>query len=180
MIGSNEGLSNILSYSKNGLIVTSYENDYISQGVAFQIHRRIPIGASATVKVVFDYSALVDKGIFTLPIMAKTNCCQCYLNTYKIETYTGGSELPSINRNGVSSNIAECVVKIGVTSADIAGDDLREYIVGALSTRQNSGGGSISGESPKIFESGDIIMFEIINQENDAVDFELNFNWYEV
>jgi hypothetical protein len=163
----------------DAILTGNYYDDGIERGAAFQIHRRFAIGGSATVKFVLDLSSVdVLKTVRTLPIRMGTNEGQVYVDTYKIESYTGGSEVPAINRNETSSNTAGAVFKSGVASSDTAGDDVREYIVGSASGFLYPGGGPNSGGNPKTWNHS-IICFEVANQETGAIDFELNLNWYE-
>lgn len=165
--------------SEDAILTGTYIEDGIERGVAFQIHRRFTIVASATVKFVLDLTGVdLSKTVRTLPLGMGTSEWQVYVDTYKIDSYTGGTEVPSINRNERIDNTAGAVFKSGITSSDIAGNDLRQYIIGALSTNQFSGGGTGSGSSPKTWNHS-IICFEVENQETSSIDFELNLNWYE-
>ena len=178
MIGHIDDLIKILSSSGQATISTTFQNNEIVKGNGFQIHRRFEIPAGGK-KLVLDLSGIDDNFAFTLPVRMKTNEGQCFVDTYKINNYIGGTIIPPINRNGTSLHTPNGVFKDDVTSADVAGDDLREYIIGALTTRQNSGGGDGGGLYIKVFGK-DIIMFDVDNQENDTIYLELNFNWYEV
>lgn len=171
-------LNSQVSYSKDGLITTSYADDYISRGNAFQFHRIFTIPAAGT-KIIVDFSTATGKQIFTLPIRMAVNESQVFVSTYIVDTYTGGTEIPAINRNRLVDNDSLTTVKSGVTSTDTAGDDLREYIIGALSTNQNPGGGTGGGASPKIFDNKKLII-DVVNQEADTIYLEINFNWYEL
>ena len=172
-------ITSTLADSKTALVSTSFADNEIVKGNAYQVHRRfiVPTGG---LKLVLDLSNVsVDKALFTLPIRMATSEGQVFVNTYIIDNYTGGTLIQAINRNGESLNVAEGEFKTGVTSTDVAGDDLRQYIVGVLSTNQFSGGGSGGGNAPKIFGKK-IIMIDVENQETTSVEFEINFNWYEV
>lgn len=178
MIGFIDILLKVLSSSKNAILSTDYANDEIVKGNAFQVHRifEIPSGGK---KLVLDLTNISDDFTFTLPLRLATNEGQCWVNTYKIDSYTRGDIVPVINRNGTSAHTPNGVFKAGVTSTDVAGDDLRQYIVGTLSTNQNSGGGIGGSSNIKIFGK-DIIMFDVENKENSTIYLELNFNWYEI
>jgi hypothetical protein len=165
--------------SEDAILTGNYYDDGIERGTAFQIHRRFTVGASATVKFVLDLTAVDSaKTVRTLPLRMNVNEGQVYVDTYKISSYTGGTEIPSINRNEQSGNTAGAVFKQGITSSGTAGDDLRQYIVGTASGFLYPGGGENTGDNPKTWNHS-IICFEVDNQENSAVDFELNLNWYE-
>jgi len=167
-----------LSFSGDGWVVTPYADDYISRGCAFQVHRILEVPAGG-LKIAIDFSSVTDKVLFTMPLYFATNEGQVYVRTYKVVSYTGGTIIPVINRNGLSGNVAQGVFSSGITTADTPGDDLREYIVGALSTNKLPGGGTGGGSYPKVFSNG-IIVFDIINKESSAVDLEIDLNWYEV
>lgn len=171
-------LTATLSDSKTGIVTTTFEGNEIVKGNGFQVHRIISIPAGGK-KIVADFTNIDEDFVFTLPLKMGTNEGQVYVSTYKIIDYTGGIPIPPINRNSTSDHTANGLFLDGVTSSDVAGDDLREYIIGTLSTNQNSGGGSGGGVQPKIF-AGDVIMFDIDNKENTPIDLEFNFNWYEI
>ncbi len=176
--GLDTNIPNAESNSGGGLVTTTFADDYINRGNAFQIHRRITV-PTAGKKIVLDFSTVTDKEIFTLPIRMKTNTGQVFVDTYIITAYIGGTVIPTINRNTTSINTAESIVKDGITSTDVAGDDVREYIVGELIARRNPGGGSGGGSSPKIFSPVKLVI-DVDNQEEEEVIMELDFNWYEV
>ena len=78
----NNGNHNVLSFSKNGIISTSYADDGITKGQGFQIHRIIPIPVVG-IKFVADFSAIdLEDVIFTLPLRMTTNKGQIYVKIY--------------------------------------------------------------------------------------------------
>jgi hypothetical protein len=174
----NNGNQNVLSFSKNAVLSTTYADNEIVKGNGFQLHRIITVPTGGK-KLVVDFSNLTDGFVFTLPLIMKTNEGQCWVNTYVIQNYTGGTDITPTRRNSTVENYSEVTVKDGVTSSDVAGDTLRQYIVGALSTNQNAGGGISTTANIKIFGKN-IIMFDIQNKESKTIYLELNFNWFEI
>ena len=150
-VDSSIGIPPILqtSFSKDGLLTTTYADDYITRGKAFQVQRRIvAIPTTGTYKVVLDLSAVdSSKMVFILPLVMSATGGPVYMKTYKITTYTGGTIFPATRLNTLASNIitAQGVVKHGITSTDVSGDDLREYELGATGNPQqvNRAGGAI-------------------------------------
>lgn len=171
-------MTQALSSSGTANRIEDITEDEIDNGNVYQVHRRFTI-PSAGKKLVLDLSAVTDRSIFTMPILMGTNEGQCYVDTYKITSYTGGTAIPSINKNGTSSNTAQGIFYEDVTSSDVAGDDLRQYIVGQLSSNQNTGGGPGGETYKKVFNS-DIIMLDVTNNEGTDIVLELNWSWGEV
>jgi len=166
----------ITAASKAGLVATTFADDAIERGYAFQVHRRVTV-PTAGKKVVFDFSA-VTKQIRTLPLRMRTNEGQVFVDTYAISSYTGGAAIPAALRNTTIASVSETVIKDGITSSDVAGDDVREYIIGTRSAIFNPGGGGADDDNPKKLAPA-IIVLDIDNQESSDVVLEINFNWFE-
>lgn len=168
----------VLSDSRTAFVVTSFENNEIAKGNAFQVHRRFTIPTTGR-KIAIDFTGITNKAIFTLPIRFNTDEGQVFVDTYKVTTKAGGTIIPSINRNSLSINTADAIFTDGITSSDVAGDDLREYIIGTQSAFFNPGGGGGGGVHPKIFDP-EILLIDVENRETSEIILEVNFNWYEV
>lgn len=186
-VDSSVGIPPILqtSYSKDAVLTTTYQDDYIAKGNAYQVQRRITsIPTTGTYKIVLDLSSLSSaKVAFILPINMSATGGPVYIKTYKITTYTGGTAFPTNKLNTLTSNTntAQGVVKHGITSTDIAGDDLREYELGATGNPQqvNRSGGA-TGAAPLIVPAGTKICLEIDNNYTDVISFTLGLVWYEI
>lgn len=174
-------LNNQLSVSKDGLILTSYRDDYIARGQGFEIHRRLPLTSAQTLYAVFDLSG-VDAGkfVFSMPLKARTSIGQVYIDSYLITSYTGGAEIPEVNSNRASSLTAQGALVSGVTPTGSPGNDLRQYIIGQATAPVNEGGGPGSEDGPKIWLPDDLVGVKIVNQENEAIDLELFLQWFEI
>ncbi len=179
LVGSSDDgtLNGIRSYTNDAIVVSTQAEDYILKGRAFEIHRRFEID-STTVKFLLDTSAVTSDFILTMPLVGVCSADQVYLDSYKITSYTDGTAIPSINPNTFSTNTAETVFYQGITSTDVAGDDLREYIFGTQAQGNVSGGGAGSGTHVKVFTPGDLVCLEVVS--TSTLDFELNWLWYEV
>ena len=175
-------LGQILSNSRHGIRATTFADDYAAQGKAFQIQRRITLTTQQTLYLVLDTTALVASGkcLIILPLIMSTNAGSVFVDTYPIESYTGGSEIKFARLNSTIENYAESVFKTGITPTGTPGDELRQYIVGALSTNQNAGGGAIQPDLPKRFPAGSIITAKLVNQETDTVYLDFGLVVYEV
>lgn len=177
----NTVINRVLSNSKKGIVTTTFADDYDARGWGFQLQRRITITNGATVYFVLDTTACIDNsGIILLPLVMQTGGGMVFVDTYKIDSYTGGSVLPLVNLNGTSTNTAKSIVKTGVTPTGTPGADLREYIVGVQSTNQDAGGGAITPDLPKRFPAGSIITAKIVNQETATVYVSFGLIFYEV
>lgn len=161
----------------DAVLTTNYSDDYLVRGNAHEVHRRMPISIG-TEYWVFDTTGVTKAAVFSLPIVGNCSNDQVYLDTYAIESYAGGTVVPSTNPNGIDGEDAEAVLKTGVTPTGTPGDDLRQYIFGTQAQGANLGGGEHSGAHPKLFPPGAIIVVKIVSTA--TLDFEFNFLWYEV
>lgn len=186
-VDSSIGISPILqtSNTKDAVLTTTYQDNFINIGKAYQVQRRIAsIPTTGTYKVVLDLSNLSsDKRCFILPLVMSATGGPVYIKTYKITTYTGGTTFPATKLNTLVSNTntAQGIVKHGITTTDVAGDDLREYELGATgNTQQVNRSGSSTGAAPLIVPAGTKICVEIDNNYTDVISFTLGLVWYEI
>jgi hypothetical protein len=172
------------SYSRDALLSTSYADDFIVRGKAFQVQRRIEnIPNGTAYKSVIDFSGVdEDKIIFMLPVALSSTGGPMYIQTYAITSYTGGTVLPVNKMNYLLSNESQAVVKKGVTTSDVAGTDVREYELGALGNPQQvNRAGNISGAaSALIFPPGGILCLDVLNQYTEALPLIVGLVWYEI
>ncbi len=176
MIGKQATLGQVLSYSKDGIVVTSYADDHIVRGNCFQIQRIITISDSAPTYIVLDTSALValNKRLFIMPLILSTAGGHCKVETYPITSYTGGTEVKFARVNSTVNNFAKSKVYKNVTPVGAVPDDeYREYSIGTKSTKQASGGGLDTPDIAKQFPAGALITAKISTVE--TTDIELNF-----
>jgi hypothetical protein len=165
------------SFSQDAVLTTNYADDYLVRGYGAEIHRRIPI-AVGTQYFVLDFSLCTSDVIFTLPLNGYCSANQIYVDTYLIDSYTGGTEIPHAKPNQVLDITSQAVFKTGITPTGTGGDELRQYIFGTQGQGNVRGGGTGSSAAPKIWNVGDLLVFKI---ESDYVlDFEFNLVWYEI
>jgi hypothetical protein len=176
IIGNKPSLGQVLSYSKDGLVVTTYADDNIVKGNCFQIQRVITVTDDAPIYIVLDTTALVgaNKILFILPLILSTAGGNCKVETYPIESYTGGNEIKFARVNSTVDNFALSKVYKDVTPVgNVPDDEYREYSIGTKSTNQSSGGGLDVPDIAKKFPSGSLITAKISTLETS--DVELNF-----
>lgn len=180
MIGNKPGISHILSNNKSGIIATSYKDDAVSRGQAFEIKKRITLTTGQIYYLVIDSSALVsaNKGFFIDPLVMSTGGGMVFVDTFAIDGYTGGEIVTPLKLNTTKAQTAECVFKKGVTIGNIISDP-REYIVGTKSTNQSSGGGGLTIDVSKQFTSGAKIAAKLHNQETETVYLNFGIVFYE-
>jgi hypothetical protein len=176
MIGNEPGIGQLLSYSKDGIVITTYADDNIVKGNCFQIQRVITITNEAPIYIVLDTTALVAAGkiLFILPLQMHTAGGNCKVETYPIDSYSEGSEIKFSRVNATVENYALSKVYRGVTPVgDVPDDEYREYSVGTYSTNQASGGGSEMPDIAKQFPAGRLITAKLSTKETE--DVELSF-----
>lgn len=181
-VGQGIGLANVLSDQKDAIIATTYADNYAVRGNAFQVQRRIEVNSEATVYVAFDTTALYGSGkrIFLLPLLMASSVGLVLVDTYKIDSYTGGTAIVPARINATVETYAGTVIKTGVTPSGTPGDDLRQYIVGCTATHQAAGGGNIGVGVAKQFPAGVIIVAKIQNMESSKQYFSIGLNFFEI
>jgi len=176
----NVALLTASSFSKDAVLTTDYENDYIVRGMAFEVQRRISLSSGQTLYLEFDITKAVGKMIFSLPFKAISNGGNVFIDTYEADSSTGGTVLMTPNNlNALSSNVALTTVKTGVTPTGTA-TGLREYSTGSKTTNQAAGGGSAGTGFAKILDNSKPLYFKFVNQETDTVTIDFGFVWYEL
>lgn len=166
------------SASQDAILTTSYADDYTVRGYAFQIQRRIALTSEQTLYWVVDFSAVAaSKAVFSLPIALQSTAGLVYVDTYAATSYTGGSVETIINPNAGSAIVPQAVVKSGITPTGAT--LVREYAVGSKSTNQSSGGGAVSGQTPKIWGKVPLVI-KMVNQESAENVLTVGFTWYEI
>lgn len=167
----------VLSFSKTGIVATDYAKDAIAAGKGFQIQRIFTISDSAPLYLVLDTTGMVGSGksLALMPLMLNTAGGNVKVETYPIESYTGGNEIKFARLNSTIENFALSKFYSGATPTGEPGDEYREYSIGTLSTHQASGGGSIIPDIPKMFPAGSIITAKCSTVETSDIilDFGL-------
>ena len=168
------------SYTDDAVLTTTYADDFITKGNGFQIKKRIDLTAGQTIYLEFDITKAVGKTVYSLPLRMSTGGGMVYVDSYNADSSTGGTTLATPNNlNGKSSTAALTTVKTGVTVTGTA-TNVREYVVGILSTKQSSGGGQGGVDVPKILDNSKPLYFKIENTESAAVVLDFEFVWYEI
>lgn len=159
---------------------TVYPLDFLAKtlsGNGFQFQRRFEIAANATIYVVLDLSNLPENAcVFGLPIETGLTSGHAHLDTYSADSVTLVEEWEVIPLNPKTGSTNGSTV--GLCTAPIGKEHLRQYSVGTESTRQNAGGGFTTNDSIKILDNKKII-FEYSNQEDAEVSVSLGYTWYE-
>jgi hypothetical protein len=172
-------LNNALSLSKNGLVCTTYADDGVVRGQCFNVRKRLTLTSGQTYYVAFDLTAHTEKTLFTLPLGLSTSGGSVFVDTYGVDSYTGGTSVTPVKMNSMSTIEPLAIIKQGVTPTG-GPYSLREYIVGTLTTNQSSGSGTGLVDTPKILNPAKPIIFKLVNQESGSVVLNINFIWYEI
>lgn len=168
------------SFSGDALVATNYSDDYIVQGRGYQIVKRIDHTSGQTQKLAVDFTGVSnDKAIFVMPISFTANG-QFEINTYSITAYTGGTDYTPLNLNRNSSNVAQTVIKHGVSSDDTAGADVRQYLVGSGGNPASRAGGSTSAAFAVITNNESILLIETVNKAGADATLGIVFTFFEI
>jgi len=167
------------SFSGDGILTTSYAEDYITRGMAFELQKRITLTTGQTLYLEINVALAVGKMVYALPLRMSNNLGNVFVDTYNADSSTGGTLLPVNNLNGLSAITPLTTVKTGVTPTGTP-TALREYSVGTVKTVQSGGGGSASPGFPKIMNNAKPLYIKLVNQETTTVTFDLGIVWFEI
>lgn len=104
-----------ISFTKKGIVTTSFEDNENSKGAEFEIHRVFEIAKSSSQAFVLDFSALTDKNPYIMPLFFNATTGPIKISTFKADVYSGGTEIDPLNLNSRIGTAAEAVFKYGVT-----------------------------------------------------------------
>jgi hypothetical protein len=141
----------------------------------------LTITNSGTYKLVFDTTGVANNKIIAIaPLGMSATGGPVIISTYRISSYSNGTIYPTGYLNTTKIIPAGTVVKRGITSSDSAGNDLREYLLGATGNPQQvSRAGSAGGSVPLVLSPGIVICLEIDNNYSGDVQLGLDLVWYE-
>lgn len=172
-----DNLGTVKSFSEDGLIATSYADDYTTRGLHFLINKRETLGSEVTLTFLWDLSSVT--GTFLLePFALKSEDTKVTIKVYEGTDYTGGVAETSFNINRASSNTANATLNRGATGSD-KGTLIREHVAFASGQGVNSNPAAINAININIFDTSKNYLVEIINEENSATDIEWSNSWFE-
>lgn len=168
------------SFSRNAIVATSYENNYIFSGNSFNVETVVTIGSGdTTYDLAFDTSGM-DRSLVALPITWATTAGPVIATLGTCTSYTGGTELTPLNRDysyqvsfPAQSEIHYDVVPTGYSATTT------KVLIGTSATNQSTGGGTTRGSLPRVLQTGPIYVYRIANNAGEEISFHVNFNWYE-
>lgn len=123
-------LNNILSDDEKAIVSTSYADDGVVKGQAFNLNDVITVPGSTTLYFLLDLSALGSKVAFTMPIFLEAFSEDVCVYIYEGTDYSGGTPLTPYNLNRLSSNTPSMVVTAGATGT-VLGTELRHHRIAA-------------------------------------------------
>lgn len=173
-------LSSQKSFSGDAVLTTTYSDDYITRGMAFEVQRRITLTTGQTLYLELNAPLAVGKLIYSLPLRMSSNSGNVFLDTFSADASTGGTLWTPNNLNENSSNTALATFKSAVSAPSGTAVLLREYSVGVVKTNQSGGGGSAPSSAPKLLDKTRPRYFKFVNQETSTVVVDFGFTWYEI
>lgn len=171
-------LTEVTSNAGDGLIATSYEDDYAVQGYEWTVNAVEDIGATAVLQFLLDFSAVPSTdGIFVLPVMIKSSASEVRFRLYEDTDYSGGTTITPWNRNRAFQQAKNFVITGGVVGINApTGTDkgtlLPEHAAFAAS-QGNIQNSAIGGTSrPIILDRTKKYLLELENTGGDATTIE--------
>jgi len=183
MIGNGNIFSD--SVSPFGAVISlSIENSKVFEGVCYSLSRRLSIGGSAVVDIVFDPSASTDKNfIVFLPVTFKAyGAGPINIDLYVNPTYTGGAAMPFSNRDFTSQAASDVVWTLNPTVSDAGTLTPFQFIILSNGTAAvASAGGEASENQVTNIDISKKYMFRLTNTEAAAVTgASIAATWFEV
>lgn len=175
-----DGLSaNTLSYSRDGSVVTTYEDDYVARGYGYESNLvlSVPDGLNY---FLFTLSDVPDGyGIFVLPLKVNATAGPIVINYRVGHDYSGGTALRTINRNALSINTPSAQILQGPTGTTL-GIVNTANLIGTTGIPTVTTGGNGGSSAPFIASNLVDFLLEVDNQNGSAVQVEYELRWYEI
>lgn len=167
------------SYSRDGIVATTYADDYIVSGNSFTSQLVLTAAAGKTYYL-FDASGS-DKTIFTIPASFSASDGPVVVSFRYAHDYAGGSALRTFNRNANSATANEAVLTQAPSGSDI-GLVNSQILIGTSAGGIFTGGGKAGQSSAFIINNAVSFLIEVDNQTSPAaaVKFGYTFTWFEV
>lgn len=154
------------------------------RGLVYSVSKRLILGASATVDVIFDPRAFTGNKLIFFPVVFKAfGAGPVFVDLYFGAEYTvgTGTEVLSINRDGEVSTPAQLKVYLAptITNAGVKLPvEFAVYSNGIAAT-------AVAGDESSIraifkANTSGAYMFRLVNQEAKAADALVGGNWVEV
>ena len=168
---------NQASSSKDGLIVTSYEDDYSVQGCKWNVTTVVELTAGASVNFLVDLTNVPsDQAVFTLPVVFSTAESEVTYKAYEsTETfnYSGGTVVEPWNPNRRTQKAKNFVITTGATGTD-KGLEFVEHIAFGSGQGSNISPASGGSSSPVIGGVGKKYLFEFTNTGSNTTKVEID------
>ena len=166
-------LSDCLSYSKNGIVSTSYRDDFIVKGKSF-FRENVITAAVGTDYYVMDATACDCEKVFKLPVKVNPAVGTVLLTVYEGTDYTGVTTLPLLNRDRTSSATTKITLKDTGTGTD-KGTEIQKVLYGVDATRQSAGGGTNISANALILDRTKKILLEVTYSDAGLVGYNWEF-----
>lgn len=121
MSGGNGFLKGTIDPKTNMISQVTGDHRYIHEGAAFSISETIPsLAAAASSYIGFTTPATATKEIHFRPSVISSSANIVRAEIYEAASFTGGDEIIPVNRNRQKTNLANVVIRKGVTSSPTA------------------------------------------------------------
>ena len=156
-------------------------NKNVFDEIVFSISKRLLIGASGVIDIVFDPTACTCAKLPFLPVALKFfGAGPIFIDLYINPIYTVGTPILAINRDFTSSNTSKTIWLINPTISNLGFLSPAEFIVLSNGTSANAAAGGESKESQ--LSNIDITkkyLFRMTNQEAKQAQGHIASTWSE-
>ena len=171
---------NTLSSSRDGLLTTSYADDYIVRGNAFKVNDFFDVAGGASISFTLDPTALTsDQFVFILPITIQSSEERVEFRIYENTDYTGGAVKQYYNANRNFPDSYDFVVHQG-TSGTTEGTELQKHVVFASSQGINESSGQGGSSNALMLNTDYVYLFEITNLGSGSTTVEYDTTIYQI
>ena len=175
MSESGRGLLNSqCSFSGDGILATTYIDDYTVRGAAFLFQKNYTIADAGTLYILIDYTTYTGANslVFVRPAVFSTTYGPVIARVYRGTNYSGGTEEHAYNLNTVIGGESQTTITSGATGTT-KGTVAQEWLVGFGSTNQSSGGGSVTVDANIIRDNTSKSLIEIVNNSGNEITFNI-------
>ena len=170
-----DAIEDILSFSKDALVSTTYDDDYSIRGKKFFYENTLSFTGNETKRFLFDMSKCECDIIFA-PISGTAIGEKVVAIIYEDTDYTGGTELQFYNTNRNHLDVYNPVVTVGASGSD-TGTQLRKFQFPAASTGANINPASGISNLAMILNNNKKYLITLTSA--DTTEFDIRADFYD-
>lgn len=176
-------INGVNSFSEDGIITTTYANDYSTRGNNFMFVNTASIAGETTVNFLIDLSSVPsDNTIFVETISLISSASEVSMCIYEGADYTGGTTVTGYNANRNVSDSYNFVVTTGATDSGSGKGTLirKKSAFGSTGVAHTTAGGTAIDDKFVILNNTKKYLIELTNEGTDATKVSYSVNTFEI